>query len=259
MNKQPSLLHVVFTIVIAVMVALVCLFVFIYFVGGRFLSQVKEPIPDKNTCSISLDELKEDLSSNEVVVLVDTRENEIFTRNHVKGSVNIPFSQLITMNQLPDIAKSTRIVLLNTQVELDKFLRDYLVSRGYKNVSYLEHGWRHPDISELGIIDWQISISALAELVLGNEDVQIIDLRSKEEFKKGHLPNAKSFPFENFEKNLKKLDSEKNIVLYCTSRDCTYAKEAFDIIVTYEDFDKSKIDVLVDGYQGWLDAGYFVE
>lgn len=47
----------------------------------------------------------------------------------------------------------------------------------------------------------------------------VIDVRSEEEFKAGHIPGAENIFFEDIEKDAKILDKykDKNIVLYCNS------------------------------------------
>ena len=54
---------------------------------------------------------------------------------------------------------------------------------------------------------------------ISNDDVQLIDVRTPEEFKDGHIENAilidiKSVDFRN---KIQKLDTEKPVYLYCKS------------------------------------------
>ncbi|HBR99033.1 MAG TPA: rhodanese-like domain-containing protein [Gammaproteobacteria bacterium] len=61
-----------------------------------------------------------------------------------------------------------------------------------------------------------------------DEDALFIDVREVNEFKSGHILDAKNHPMSNFEKNLGQLDKHKNtpLVVYCatgsrSSRACT--------------------------------------
>ena len=51
------------------------------------------------------------------------------------------------------------------------------------------------------------------------ENYLVIDVRSPEEYKKGHIKFAINMPIDNFEKDLSSIDSfkDKNVVVYCNS------------------------------------------
>ena len=52
-----------------------------------------------------------------------------------------------------------------------------------------------------------------------DSDFEILDIRSDEEFAAGHIPGAKSLHYEGheFPKKVKKLDKEKEYLIYCKS------------------------------------------
>jgi len=59
-----------------------------------------------------------------------------------------------------------------------------------------------------------------AQILLQNdENVTLLDVRTIEEFKSGHLRDAKLIPLSELEKNLDKLKADKNkkIIVYCRS------------------------------------------
>lgn len=55
--------------------------------------------------------------------------------------------------------------------------------------------------------------------ILELEDVQLVDVRTAEEFAIEHIPNAQNIDFRSptFEKDITKLDKSKPVVLYCKS------------------------------------------
>lgn len=55
--------------------------------------------------------------------------------------------------------------------------------------------------------------------MLGNGDVTIIDVRTPEEFENGHITGALNIDINSpdFEDRIKKLDPEKQYVVYCQS------------------------------------------
>jgi len=50
--------------------------------------------------------------------------------------------------------------------------------------------------------------------------IEIIDVRLKEYFDKGHIPSAMSMPGKEFEMHLNKLSKDKINVVYCYSQQC---------------------------------------
>ncbi|WP_186428865.1 rhodanese-like domain-containing protein [Clostridium sp. BSD9I1] len=52
-----------------------------------------------------------------------------------------------------------------------------------------------------------------------SKDVIILDVRTKEEFSSGHIPNAKSFPIHEMPSRINELEEFKNkpILVYCAS------------------------------------------
>jgi len=55
------------------------------------------------------------------------------------------------------------------------------------------------------------------DTLLALENVQFIDVRSKEEYDKGNLPNSQNIDFNSptFEDDIVKLDKDKPVILYC--------------------------------------------
>ncbi|WP_097026720.1 rhodanese-like domain-containing protein [Clostridium peptidivorans] len=57
------------------------------------------------------------------------------------------------------------------------------------------------------------------KLINENKDVIILDVRTKEEFSSGHMPEAKSFPMHEILSRIDELESfkDKPILVYCAS------------------------------------------
>ncbi|MFD1163449.1 rhodanese-like domain-containing protein [Hwangdonia seohaensis] len=62
---------------------------------------------------------------------------------------------------------------------------------------------------------WAKEVQTLLEL----NNVQLIDVRTPKEFKEGHIENAQNIDFlsSTFTEDIKTLDKEKPIVVYCRS------------------------------------------
>jgi len=50
---------------------------------------------------------------------------------------------------------------------------------------------------------------------IGHPDVLIIDLRSREDYLKGHIPSAVNIPYDNLKDELTALKRKKLLILYC--------------------------------------------
>lgn len=63
-----------------------------------------------------------------------------------------------------------------------------------------------------------IDVQTFKDSVVG-KDVQLIDVRTPEEYEAGHIDDAKNIDFfaENFQDEFSKLDKEKPVYIYCKS------------------------------------------
>lgn len=64
-----------------------------------------------------------------------------------------------------------------------------------------------------------LDVTHVAQMISDNENLVLIDVRTPDEFKQGHLEGAKLINFydANFQEEVKKLDSAKKYVVYCRS------------------------------------------
>lgn len=70
-----------------------------------------------------------------------------------------------------------------------------------------------------------IGSEELAEKIK-NEEVYIIDVRPEEEFNRGHIQTAVSYPQQSLEELINELPEERDIVAYCRGPLCLRADEA---------------------------------
>jgi rhodanese-related sulfurtransferase len=88
------------------------------------------------------------------------------------------------------------------------------------------------------------------------EGIQLVDVRTPSEYKRGHLPNALNIDFfdPNFEVNIQKLDKTKPVIVYC-QRGSRSAKCASQLIAN----GFVKIYDLDRGFSKWKSSGFEVE
>ncbi|MBN2684731.1 MAG: rhodanese-like domain-containing protein [Pontiellaceae bacterium] len=89
-----------------------------------------------------------------------------------------------------------------------------------------------------------------------------VDARTAEEFGKGHIPGAVSLPFahfndeEYFMTTLDLADSGKELVVYCSSRECDDGRL---LATELETLGCANVILFIDGFDGWENAGGEVE
>ncbi|MBC8944950.1 MULTISPECIES: ArsR/SmtB family transcription factor [Xenorhabdus] len=83
----------------------------------------------------------------------------------------------------------------------------------------------------------------------------LLDVRPKEEFEQGHLPNAINIPVDELENRLDELPSRQDIIAYCRGPYCVLSANALELLrakgIRASRFKK--------GFSGWTEAGMGVE
>ncbi len=74
-----------------------------------------------------------------------------------------------------------------------------------------------------------ISVPELREALV-TERVLLLDVRPKDEYQAGHLPQARSLPVTELEARLEELPHDREIVAYCRGPYCVFADEAVTLL-----------------------------
>jgi rhodanese-related sulfurtransferase len=61
---------------------------------------------------------------------------------------------------------------------------------------------------------------------LGRGDVVLVDVRPAEEFEAGHIDGASSIPFDELERRIAELPTDREVIAYCRGPFCAYAHHA---------------------------------
>ena len=82
-----------------------------------------------------------------------------------------------------------------------------------------------------------------------------IDLRSVKEFRQGHLPGARSLPFDQLTARFAEVPRTDLVILYCDCKPYDIADRA--VFLEYRGY--RNIFIMPEGYSGWVKRGYPIE
>ncbi len=96
-------------------------------------------------------------------------------------------------------------------------------------------------------LNFEVGPIGLDRLIKSGQPVQVIDLRTKELFEKGHVPGAVNIAYEDLEKSLGKFKADVPTVVYCYDIVCNLStRAALDLAKK-----GYKVKELVGGFEEW--------
>jgi rhodanese-related sulfurtransferase len=189
-------------------------------------------------------------------LVLDTRPAEAFASLHIRGAIQIglggPFSSWAAM--LLKANQTIVIVAENDQSAQEANTRLGRVGLG-QVIGYSladERRWRK-DTLDLASISTQ-RCADIRETLERDPSVQLVDVRSRAEWLKGHLPGAISVPLLDLESSAKRIDPSKPSLVYC--HEGFRATTAASILLRESSGD---IGILIDGVEGWSASGLPLE
>jgi rhodanese-related sulfurtransferase len=103
---------------------------------------------------------------------------------------------------------------------------------------------------------------AQAQEKFREQNALFVDARTAEEFAKGHIPGSVSLPFAHFNDEeylmttFDLIDSGKELVVYCNSRECDDGRL---LAAELETLGCTNVILFIDGFDGWEKEGGEVE
>ncbi|MFT5470959.1 MAG: hydroxyacylglutathione hydrolase [Verrucomicrobiales bacterium] len=149
-------------------------------------------------------------------VLIDTRMMLAFGGGHIKGALSIGGSPMLSIwaGWLLDSSKPILLVL-ESDDRLDEVVRLFLRT-GYTNFAgYLVGGMNAWD--NTGYPLDEVGQMTVHEIEARGDKLQLLDVRSPDEWKGGHIPNARHFFLGELRGKLGELDKSKPTAVYCDS------------------------------------------
>jgi hydroxyacylglutathione hydrolase len=149
-------------------------------------------------------------------VLVDVRTMLAFGGGHIAGALNIGGSPILSIwaGWMLDPNKPILLVL-ESDDDLEKIVRLFIRTGYTRFGGYLVGGMKAWDAA--GYPLERIGQMSVHELNDRKSALQIIDVRSPGEWKKGHVPGARHIFLPELQKRLAELDSQKPTAVYCGS------------------------------------------
>jgi hydroxyacylglutathione hydrolase len=149
-------------------------------------------------------------------VLVDVRTMLAFGGGHIPGALNIGGSPILSIwaGWMLNPDESILLVLEN-ETDLDEVLRLFIRTGYTKFAGYLVGGMKAWDAA--GFPHAEIGQMTVHELNKRAPELQVVDVRSPREWKKGHVPGARHIFLPELRKRMGELDSSKPTAVYCGS------------------------------------------
>jgi hydroxyacylglutathione hydrolase len=186
-------------------------------------------------------------------VLIDTRMMLAFGGGHIKGALSIGGSPMLSIwaGWLLDSEKPILLVLESDE-KVDEIVCLFLRTGYTKFAGYLVGGMKAWDNAGLPLDD--VGQMTVHEIKLRGTQLQLLDVRSPDEWKGGHIPNARHIFLGELREKLDELDMDKPTAVYC---DSGYRASIATSILKQAGFDC--VCNIPGSWQAWKNAGYPVE
>ncbi|MCL4378458.1 MAG: rhodanese-like domain-containing protein [Actinobacteria bacterium] len=216
---------------------------------------------------ITAPQVYEIISNGENYYVIDVRTKEEYLQGHLGGAVLIPVDEI--KNRLKEIPKDKPLIVYCKSGVRSMQAANILVSNGFKAVYNMTGGideWQkegYPVVQDKGANQdtasenqgfTTLSVDEVYKIVKNNEDYLIIDVRSIDEYKDGHIKGAVSIPVSDFEKRIAEIPKDKPIIVYCNGSGCNRSITAAKILVKYGF--KKVYNIGGTGINEWKDKGY---
>ncbi len=192
------------------------------------------------------------------VSVIDTRPAAEFAAGHVPGTLNIPLGKSF-LNWCGALLPEDRDFFIITEAGSDdavKLILSDLSKVGMTRVrgvfqDDILHEWksRRGDLETVSELD----PSSLKKLA-GQNGLQLVDVRSPEEWSKGHLPGAIHIPLAQLPDRIGELDAAAPIVLQCKGGGRSSIATSF-----LQSRGLSNVSNLAGGFDAWVAQGFKID
>ena len=183
---------------------------------------------------------------NNNLKVIDTRDKTVFAKGFIPGSLNIHGNNSFATWMGWLLNYKEQFVLIADDDQIEDLTRK-LMRIGMDNMyGYIA------DTHDLDLTLQSTNVIDIDEFssYLGKDNTQVIDVRGESEYKAAHVEGAEHIFVGTLHKNLDKIDSDKQLVLYCQSGD---RAAIADSVLRKHGFDSTK--TFSGGMSAWQEAG----
>jgi hydroxyacylglutathione hydrolase len=167
--------------------------------------------------SLSVEDFQRQMNAPDTVV-IDTRSMLAFGGGHLPGAINIGLGSAFPSWVGWMIDPNQSLLLITEGPDALRQVSEHLFRIGYDNVVGYLHG---------GMTSWQTAGLPLQRITqmpvqelhehLDQKDLDILDVRSDQEYLSGAVPGSRHLYLPHLEENLSQLDHTKAVATYCGS------------------------------------------
>lgn len=153
---------------------------------------------------------------NKEGILIDTRSMLAFGGGHIAGALNIGASPMLSIwaGWLLD-ADQPVLLVLESDGEIDEVVKLFIRTGYTKFAGYLAGGMK--SWNNAGLPIETVPQMSVHEVKSALDELQIVDVRSPDEWKGGHIPGARHLFVPEIRERASELDKKKPTVTYCAS------------------------------------------
>ena len=215
--------------------------------------------------NISAQELMQKVRDFEKLQIVDIDSEEDFTIEHIIDSINIPHENF-SISEL-DSSSETVLIMRARDEDVLYEVASKIKEFSDKNIYYLTDGifgWINQGGSTFAWVDPTATLNQskvqyiepeeLKNIIDSKENIQLIDVRSQNEYNKERIPGAINIPSDDFEKRRSDVSVVKKVIFYSSQN-----YEAFESAVRIYDINIIPSYILMGGIEKWKEVGFDVE
>lgn len=215
-----------------------------YFAMMKKLNKVDRPLLTEVPTLKNLSEADFIDVKNEGLKIIDTRPWKQYSDGFLKGSLNISNNNSFSTWMGWYLNYEESFVLIADASETEELTRK-LMRIGLENIKgYITPAqliqFEKNELSSYEVIDKKTIKNKME-----NSEVQIIDVRGKSEFKKGHIEGADNIFVGKIKENLDKISKQREVIIHCQSG----ARAA----IAYSVLTANGFDNILNYAGGWAD------
>ena len=182
-------------------------------------------------------------------VVVDTRSMLAFGGGHIPGALNIGASPMLSIWAGWMLDPATPLLLvLESDRAIDEVVTLFLRTGYTQFAGYLVGGMQAWDNAGLKLEE--TAQMTVHEVHAAGADVQVVDVRSPNEWQSGHVPGARHLFLPELREKAAQLDQRRPVAVYCASG---YRASIGASILQQEGF--AEVRNVPGSWQAWKKAG----